>query len=130
MATHTGSEGTVKIGSSAIAEVRTFSISMSAETIEDTTITDTAKTFVAGQTSWTAEVTCFWDETDTSGQGALTAGSSVTLNLYPEGASTGDKYYTGTALVTSHNISIATNAMIEATFSCQGSGALTLSTAA
>jgi len=130
MATHTGSEGTVKIGSNTIAEVRTFSIAQTAETIEDTALTDTAKTFVAGQTSWTAEVTCFWDETDTSGQGAMTSGASVTLNLYPEGASTGDKYYTGTALVTSYNISVATNAMIEATFSCQGNGALTLSTAA
>ena len=56
MATHTGIEGTVKIGANAIAEVRTFSIKQSAETIEDTTITDTAKTFIAGQTSWSADI--------------------------------------------------------------------------
>jgi predicted secreted protein len=130
MATHTGIEGTVKVGSNAIAEVRSFSIKQSAETIEDTTITDTAKTYLPGQTSWSADVSCFWDETDTSGQGALTVGSSVTLNLYPEGAATGDTYYTGSAIVTSLDISVPTNGMIEASMACQGSGALTLSTAA
>lgn len=130
MANHTGSEGTVKVGSNAIAEVRSFSINTSADTIEDTTINDTAKTFQVGLTSWTAEVSCFWDETDTAGQGALTAGSSVTLNLYPEGAATGDKYWSGTAIVTSFNVSVPTAGMIEATFSAQGSGTLTYDTAA
>jgi hypothetical protein len=128
MANHTGIDGTVKIGSNAVAEVRSFSIKMSAETIEDTTITDTAKTFVAGQTSWSADVSCFWDETDTSGQGAMTAGSSVTLNLYPEGAASGDTYWTGSAIVTSMDVSTPTNGLIEASFSAQGSGALTKTT--
>ena len=128
MATHTGIEGTVKIGANAIAEVRTFSIKQSAETIEDTTINDTAKTFIAGQTSWSADVSCFWDETDTNGQSAMTVGSSVTLNLYPEGATTGDVYWTGAALITSMDISVPTNGMIEASFAAQGSGALTRTT--
>lgn len=130
MATHTGIDGTVKIGNNAVAEVRSFSIKQTAETIEDTTINDTAKTYVAGQTSWTADVTCFWDETNVTGQGAMAVGSSVTLNLYPEGAGTGDTYYTGTAIVTSLDISVPTNGMIEATFSAQGSGALIKKTTA
>jgi hypothetical protein len=128
MANHTGIEGTVKIGANAVAEVRNFSINTSAETIDDTTITDTAKTFVAGQTSWTADVSCFWDDTDTTGQGAMTAGASVTLNLYPEGAITGDTYWTGSAIITSMNVSTPTNGMIEASFNAQGSGALTKAT--
>lgn len=128
MANHTGIDGTVKIGANAVAEVRSFSIKQSAETIEDTTITDTAKTFVAGQTSWSADVSCFWDETDTTGQGAMTVGSSVTLNLYPEGATTGDTYWTGSAIITSLDISVPTNGIIEASFAAQGSGALTNTT--
>lgn len=130
MANHTGADGTVKVGANTIAEVRSFSISTSSDTIEDTTLSDTAKTFQPGLTSWTAEVTAFWDETDTAGQGALTAGASVTLNLYPEGASTGDKYWTGAAIVTSFNVNVSSASMIEATFSAQGNGALTYSTAA
>ena len=38
MATHTGSEGTVKVGANAIAEIRSFSIEESADTLEDTTM--------------------------------------------------------------------------------------------
>ena len=38
MATHAGSEGTVKSGANAIAEVRSFSLEETADTIEDTTM--------------------------------------------------------------------------------------------
>ena len=34
------------------------------------------------------------------GQGALTIGAAVELNIYPEGADTGDKYYQGNVIVT------------------------------
>jgi len=36
MATHAGSEGTVKVGANAIAEIRSYSIEESADTLEDT----------------------------------------------------------------------------------------------
>lgn len=132
MANHVGNEGVVKIGANTVAEVRSFSISMSADTTEDTVIGDTWKTHQVTQSSWTAEVTAFWDEADTTGQGALTPGASVTLNLYPEGATGGttETYYTGTALVTGVGTSQTHNGMVEATYSFQGTGALTKSTLA
>lgn len=129
MATHKGSEGTVKVGANAIAELLSWSVEETAETIEDTSLGDTAKTFMAGTTSWSGSAECMWDETDTNGQGALTIGASVTLNLYPEGDTTGDTYYTGTALVTSISRSVGGNdETIKASFSFQGTGALTEST--
>ena len=48
MATHTGSEGTVKIGANAIAEIRSYSIEETGDTIEDTTMGDSARTYKAG----------------------------------------------------------------------------------
>ena len=36
MANHTGSEGTIKVGANAVAELRSYSISEEAETIETT----------------------------------------------------------------------------------------------
>lgn len=130
MANHKGSEGVVKVGAVTVAEVRGFEFTQSAETIEDTTLADTEKTFQVGNTEWSGSLSCWWDETDTTGQGALTAGASVTLNLYPEGATTGDKYYTGTALITSLAIANAINGIVSAEFQFKGTGALTLSTAA
>jgi len=129
MANHKGSEGTVKVGSNAIAEIRGWEFTETAELIEDTELGDAAKTFQPGNTGASGSVQCFWDETDSSGQGALTAGASVTLNLYPEGASTGDKYFTCTALVTSIQRSAAINGMVEAVFGWTANGAVSLATA-
>jgi hypothetical protein len=85
MATHTGSEGTVKVGANAIAEIRSFSVEESADTLDDTTMGDTARTYKPSLTTFTGTIDVLWDETNTTGQGALTIGAAITLNLYPEG---------------------------------------------
>ena len=128
MATHTGSEGTVKVGSNAIAEIRSFSIEESADTLEDTSMGDTARTYKSSLTTFTGSVDVLWDETDSTGQGALTIGSEVALNLYPEGDTTGDVYYTGTAIVTGRTINSSYDGLIEMSISVQGSGALSEAT--
>ena len=128
MATHKGSEGVVKVGTNTVAEVRSYSIDESADVLEDTSMGDSAKTYLASLTSFSGSLDVFWDETDTSGQGALTVGSSVTLNVYPEGAHSGDTYYSGTALVTGVSRSGSFDGMVEASITVQGSGALTAST--
>ena len=124
MANHSGSEGLVKIGSDTVGELRSYSISETAGTIEDTVLTDTAKSYKAGQTTWSGSCDVFWDESDT-GQSAITAGASVTLNFYPEGSTTGDTYASGAALVTEISTSSSIDGMVEVSFSFQGSGALT-----
>jgi hypothetical protein len=129
MANHRGSEGTVKAGANTIAEIRSWELGVSAEVIEDTELGDAAKTFQAGNYSWTGSVSCFWDETDTNGQVSLTPGASITLNMYPEGATTGDIYYSGSAIVTGITRRGSINSMVEAEFAFQGSGALSTSTA-
>lgn len=128
MATHTGSEGTLKVGSNAVAEIRSFSINETGETIEDTSMGDTSRTFKAGLKTFTASVEVFWDETDTSGQGALDVGSEVTLNVYPEGDTSGDTYYSGTTVVTGKTVTGSFDGMVEASFELQGTGALTETT--
>lgn len=128
MATHKGSEGTVKISSNAIAEVRTWSINQTADTIEDTTMGDTARTYQSSLTSWDGSVDVYWDETDTTGQGACTIGSSITLNVYPEGATTGDTYFSGTAIVTGISNTASFDGMVEASITFRGTGALSVST--
>ncbi len=130
MANHKGSEGVVKLTTYTIAEVRSWEISHTAEVIEDTVLADADKTFQAGNTSWSGSVSCFWDETDTNGQVAMIAGASVTLNLYPEGATNPDTYYAGSAIITGITRRAAINGMVEAEFTFQGTGALTTSVVA
>ena len=91
-------------------------------------MTDTSRTHAVTLSSFSGSLDCFWDETDTTGQGALTIGASVTLALYPEGDGTGGTYYSGTALVTGVSRTASFDGMVEASISVQGSGALTAAT--
>jgi predicted secreted protein len=128
MATHKGSEGIVKVGSNSVAEIRSYSIEESADTLEDTSMGDSARTYKPSLTSFSGSLDVFWDETDSSGQGALSVGSEVTLNVYPEGDSAGDTYYTGSAIVTGVSRTASYDGLVEASISVQGNGALTEST--
>lgn len=130
MATHQGKEGSVEIGANAIAEVTAWSIEQSVNLVDDTNLADAAKTHLVGQTSWSGTVSAHWDETDTNGQVALTIGASVTLNVYPEGDTTGDVYFTGTATVTRIRTQTSIDSVISAEFEFTGNGALSISTVA
>ena len=128
MATHTGSSGIVKVGTNTVAEVRSFTLDTTAELLEDTTLTDTSKSFKVGKKGATVSVECFWDETDTNGQIALAEGSSVAMDLFPEGTDSSDYYFSGTWLVTATSVSVPTDGIIEATFSATLTGNLSRST--
>ena len=130
MATHKGSEGTVKVGANAVAEVRSFSISSTADTIEDTTMGDAARTYKPSLTSWSGSVEVYWDETDTNGQVAMAVGSEITFGAYPEGSTSGDTYLSGSAIVTGLTVNSSFDGMVEASISIQGTGALTTDTVA
>jgi len=127
MATHNGSEGVVHIGTDAVGELKSWSVTENSTMIDTTVLSDTAQTFSAGSTSWSGSCEAFLDETDTA-QTALTSGASVTLKFYFEGTTSADKYYTGTALVESIDRSGATDDIVGVTFSFRGTGALTLAT--
>jgi len=128
MATHAGSEGLVKVGTSTVAEVKSYSLEETADTIETSSIGTSARTFRTSLTGWSGSIDVFWDETDTAGQGALSVGASVTLKVYPEGDTTGDTFYEGTALVTGVSKTGSFDGMVDASISIQGTGALTTAT--
>lgn len=129
MANHKGSEGHVKIGANIIAELKSWTLSQSANTIDDSNLSDAWATKKSGQKAWNGSLECFWDETDTTGQGALTVGAEVSIAMYPEGAAVGATYLSGSAIVTSIENSAAIDGMVEASFSFEGNGALSEATA-
>lgn len=130
MANITGVDGLVKIGANTVAELMSFSIEESANTIPDHVLGSTAATFKAGRTSWSGSIECNWDETDTTGQGAMTVGATVAITFLPEGATTGDVSLTGTAVIASASKSISDDSIVTQSFSLTGSGALVVGTAA
>lgn len=124
MATHAGSEGKVFIGTSQVAEVKSWSLEVTSDTVDASIIGTQWRKNQATIKSWSGSFDGFWDETDTTGQGALAVGATVTLNLYPEGDATGATFWTGNAIVTSIAYSGSFDGIVEATFSFTGSGAL------
>ena len=128
MATHKGSEGTVKSGANAIAEIRSYTITETADVLEDTSMGDSSRTYLASLKTFTGSIECFWDETDTNGQLTLDPGSTVRINIYPEGSTSGDTYYTGSVIITEKSVTAPFDGMVEASFSFQGTGALSEST--
>jgi hypothetical protein len=130
MANHHGTEGLVKVGANTVAEVTGFNFTATAEYAEDTTLSDTAKTYsTTAITSWSGSVSAYWDETDATGQVAIAPNANVALKLYPEGATVGDVYYYGDVLVTEITRTVARGAITEIAFSFVGNGVLTTATA-
>ena len=130
MATHAGSEGKVFIGSDQVAEIKSWSLEITSDTVDASIIGTSWRKNQATIKSWSGNFEGFWDETDTNGQGALAAGGTVTLNLYPEGNDSGDTYWTGDAIITSISYSAAFDGIVEASFSFTGTGSLSESTVA
>jgi hypothetical protein len=128
MATITGNGGFVKVGSDAIAEIRSFSVDETMDTIEDSAMGDSYRTFKPSLRSWNGSVDVYFDDTDTSGQGALTVGSEVTINVEVEGEESGDHLLSGAALVTGRTINSSFDGMVEASLTLQGTGQLTETT--
>ena len=124
MATFKGNDGVVLIGTDAMAEVISFSVDETADTIEDTAMGDTAKSYKASFTDFSGTVETYFDDTDTA-QTNCTAGSSITLNLQMEGNTSGDHKLTGSAIVTSRSIGVTSDGINTATYSLQGTGGLT-----
>jgi len=127
MANHAATAGLVKIGGTTVGEIRSYNLSETAGTIEDTTLSDTSKTYKVGQTTFSGSCEMFWDEAD-SGQNAVTIGATVVLTLFPEGDTSGDTYASGSCIVTEVGVAAAIEGMVEQSFSFTGSGAVTWAT--
>jgi hypothetical protein len=129
MATKTGASGVVKVQVSGttvavVGEVRSFTFEGSADTIEDSVIGDTARTYKQGLSTNTVSIECYWDEADAQ-QLILDERADIDFEIYPTGTGTGETYFSGGGIVTSRNISGAFDGMVEASFTIQCSGAIT-----
>ena len=127
MATHQGKEGVVTAGGTGVGELTGFTLETTGDVVEDTALTDATKSFVAGRTSFSGTLEMHYDETD-SPQQTLTAGSSISFILLPEGNSSGDESFTGTGIVTGMSVNNAMDEIISRTVTFQGTGTLTRGT--
>ena len=128
MATHHGKEGVVKAGGSGIGELTGFTLETTADVVEDTQLSDSTKSFVAGRTSFSGSLEMSYDETD-SPQQTLTAGTSISFVLGAEGDGSGDEIFSGSGIITGMSVSVPLDGITTRSVTFQGTGALTRGTA-
>lgn len=139
-----GNNGTIRVSGTGtppasgtgtvVAEVRSYSIDITADTIETTTMTKDVREYVKGMSSWSGSADVYWDPTHWAIAGFNPAASTSTvgsspfvLAIYPEGEAAGstDKVMYGNIIITGYSVSASMDGLIEATISFQGSGPLT-----
>jgi hypothetical protein len=126
MATFVGRNGVVEIAANTVANIRSFEVTTEAGTIDNTVMGGTWETHDLGFKRWNGSLSCLWDDTDTNGQEVILEGASLVLHFKPEGTDAGDEDYTGTATVTQVTRRAAHDGLVEASFTFQGSDALTV----
>jgi hypothetical protein len=143
MATYTGHDGVVKFndtdagigGLNPIGNLRNFSIEQTQDTIEDTAMgTANVRTYKPGLSTFTFSGDVFFDESNVI-HNALddlvtktSEGSVAEFEVYPAGEDSGRRKLSGSMIVTSFSITSSVDGMVEASFSAQGTGALTVAT--
>lgn len=138
MAILTGNNGVVKLDASVggsvatIAAVRNFSVELTRDTIETTTMGVDVRTYLTGLSSWSGSADIYFDPAASTGTIAThavlnpTSGtvgqSTLTVELYL--ADTAGKF-SGEVIITGFTVNSTMDGMVEASISFQGSGACT-----
>jgi len=144
MATYTGHDGVIKLAdtdasltSTAVGNLRNFTIEQTQDTIEDTVMsTANVRTYKPGLSTFTFSGDVYFEESASGVQNAMDdlvtktgEGSTATFEVYPAGEDTGMRKLSGSMIITSWSITSSVDGMVEASFSAQGTGALTVATA-
>ena len=127
MATHHGKEGVVTIGGTTLGNATGFTVDTTHDTVEDTALGDSMKSFLVGRGTYTASIDMNFDETDT-GQTTMVQGAELTFAFLPEGNESGDRKFSGSGIVTGMSVSVSLDGVITRTVTGQGTGGLTIGT--
>jgi predicted secreted protein len=138
MAILTGNNGVVKLDASVggavatIAAVRTFSIELTRDTIETSTMGTDVRTYLTGLSSWSGSADIYFDSAASTGTIATHAVLNPTSGTVGQGTLTVELYladtagkFAGEVIITGFTVNSSMDGMVEASISFQGSGACT-----
>ena len=131
MASYEGSNGAVKVldgtGTlTAIAQVRSWNISQSRDTVEDTSMGDAYRTHKKGLASWSGSMDIIFDDAEGAEvQAALNpdTDTAITAEFFPDLAVVATKF-AGTIIITEYAITASYDGLVTASVSFSGTGAL------
>ena len=131
MATLTGNDGSVIIDSNTLAAVRNWSVDVTSDTIEFTTMKDSSRQYVKGMSSYTGSADIYFDSTEFAADNVFnptngTVGTAgVAAKLYLDEDSSNDVLiFANSIIVTGYSVTSSMDGMVEASISFQGNGAI------
>ena len=135
MASYEGSNGAVKLldgtGTlTAVAQVRSWNISIARDTVEDTAMGDSYRTFKKGLQNWSGSMDIVYDDSTSSEVNAAISPDTdtvITGEFFPDVSVTATKF-AGTLIVTEFAITASYDGLVTASVSFQGTGALSAAT--
>jgi predicted secreted protein len=138
MAILTGNNGVVKLDASVggavatIAAVRNFSLELTRDTIETTTMGVDVRTFLNGLSSFSGSADIYFDPAASTGTIATHAVLNPTSGTVGQGTLTVELFladaagkFSGEVIITGFTVNSSMDGMVEASISFQGSGACT-----
>jgi predicted secreted protein len=137
MAILTGNNGNIKLDNASgtlatVAQVRNFSVEITRDTIETTTMGVDVRTYLAGMSSWSGSADIYFDSASSGGHFNTHAGLNPTQGTVGSGTLTFEGYladaagkFSGEVIVTGFTVTASMDGMVEASISFQGSGACT-----
>ena len=138
MAILTGNNGVVKLDASVggsvatIAAVRNFSIELTRDTIETSTMGTDVRTYLNGMSSWSGSADIYFDPASSTGTIATHAVLNPTSGTVGQGTLSVELYlndtagkFAGEVIITGFTVNSSMDGMVEASVSFQGSGACT-----
>lgn len=133
MTAYVGNAGLVQVDddtgtAQTVAEVRSYSIETTSDTIEQTVMGDATRQYVKGLATFSGTADVYWDPahftTVDANPTVGTVGATnkvVTLRIYPTGSGTS---WSGEVVVTGYTVNGTFDGMIEASITFQGTGSL------
>ena len=123
MTTYTGMLGKIESGANAVGELKSFDITQTSETQDDTVMGDVWRTKKAMHKMWSGSMAALFDPAAT-GQGDFVVGATITFKGYPSEDATGHLELSGSCIVTERTINTTFDGLVELSLSVEGTGAL------
>jgi predicted secreted protein len=134
MATLTGNDGAITVGSTTVANTKNFSVEIKADTIETSVMGNDTRAYVKGLSTFSGSADIYFDATEFDGAettfnpttGAV-GDAPIAVKLYLKQDATNDLVFTGNIVVTGYSVKSSFDGLVEASISFQGTGGTTFS---
>lgn len=133
MANYQGTSGSVKLLSgsgtaAAVADVRSWSVTVTRDTVESTAMGDDYRIFLKGLQTWTGSMEIVYnDDSNAEVSNAFNPDTdeAITVEFYLDETGAANTKFTGTVIVTSFSLTDTYDGLATATVEFQGTGAPT-----